>query len=84
MYVKPRVYFEFGVITGVTLENIAEAVLKVSLATEEELCETIDELYQFVRNSHTVLGGPCIYFKTLIHKNLYFLNEKSLCLFCVV
>jgi SAM-dependent methyltransferase len=45
----------------VTLENIAEAVLKDGLASEEELRATIAELYEFARNPHTVLGGPRVF-----------------------
>lgn len=45
----------------VTLENIAEAVLKDGLATEEELREIIDELYKFARDPHTLLGGPRVF-----------------------
>jgi hypothetical protein len=48
-------------LTCVTLENIAEAVLDDGLATEEELRETIKELYAFARDPHTVLGGPRIF-----------------------
>ncbi len=48
-------------LTCVTLENIAEAVLEDGLATEEELRETIKELYEFARNPHTVLGGPRVF-----------------------
>jgi SAM-dependent methyltransferase len=45
----------------VTLENIAEAVLQDGLASVEELRTTIDELYEFARNPHTVLGGPRVF-----------------------
>lgn len=45
----------------VTLESIAEAVLDDSLTTEEELRETIEELYAFARDPHTVLGGPRVF-----------------------
>lgn len=48
-------------LTAVTLENIAETVLQDGLATEEELRETIDELYAFARDPHTVLGGPRVF-----------------------
>jgi len=48
-------------LTCVTLENIAEAVLDDDLATEEQLRETIEELYAFARDPHTVLGGPRIF-----------------------
>jgi len=45
----------------VTLENIADAVLKDGLTTAEDLRETIEQLYAFARNPHTVLGGPRIF-----------------------
>jgi hypothetical protein len=45
-------------LTCVTLEGIAGAVLHDGLTTEEELHRTIDELYAFARDPHTVLGGP--------------------------
>ena len=45
----------------VTLENIAEAVLRDDLATEEELREAIEELYAFARDPRTVLGGPRVF-----------------------
>ncbi len=48
-------------LTCVTLENIAEAVIKDGLVTEDELRATIEELYAFARNPHTVLGGPRIF-----------------------
>lgn len=48
-------------LTCVTLENIAEAVLQDGLTTEEELRRTIEELYAFARDPHTVLGGPRVF-----------------------
>ncbi|MGF1471659.1 MAG: methyltransferase domain-containing protein [Rubrobacteraceae bacterium] len=45
-------------LTCVTLEHIAGSVLESGLATEEELVRTIEELYAFARDPHTVLGGP--------------------------
>jgi ubiquinone/menaquinone biosynthesis C-methylase UbiE len=48
-------------LTCVTLEAIAETVLKDGLTTEEELRSTIEELYIFARNPHTVLGGPSVF-----------------------
>src|SRR5262245_16345866 len=45
----------------VTLESIADAVLGDGLATGEELEHTIDELYAFARDPHTVLGGPRVF-----------------------
>lgn len=48
-------------LTCVTLENIADAVLQDKLATKDELEQTIEELYVFARNSHTVLAGPRVF-----------------------
>lgn len=48
-------------LTCVTLENIAEAVLQDGLASEKELRETIEELHAFARDPHTVLGGPRVF-----------------------
>lgn len=48
-------------LTCVTLENIAETVVGDGYVTEEELRETIAELYAFARNPHTVLGGPRVF-----------------------
>jgi hypothetical protein len=48
-------------LTCVTLESIAEAVLRDRLTTEEQLRETTEELYAFARDPHTVLGGPRIF-----------------------
>ncbi len=45
----------------VTLEYIAEAVLQDGLTTEEELSETIKELHSFARSPFTVFGGPRIF-----------------------
>ena len=45
----------------VTLENIADAVLEDGFITDRELRETIEELYAFARNPHTVLGGPRVF-----------------------
>lgn len=45
----------------ITLENIAEAVLKDGLATEEELRETTEELFAFARDPHTIIGGPRVF-----------------------
>jgi SAM-dependent methyltransferase len=48
-------------LTCVTLKNIAETVLQDGLTTEAELRETIEELYAFARDPHTVLAGPRIF-----------------------
>jgi hypothetical protein len=45
----------------VTLENITEAVLADGLATEAELRETIQELYEFAQDPHTIMGGPRVF-----------------------
>jgi hypothetical protein len=41
--------------------TIAEALLQDGLATERELRQTIEELYAFARDPHTVLGGPLVF-----------------------
>ncbi len=48
-------------LTCVTLESIAETVLEDGLITEAELRETIEELYAFARDPHTVLAGPRVF-----------------------
>jgi ubiquinone/menaquinone biosynthesis C-methylase UbiE len=48
-------------LTCVTLEKIADAVLQDDLASQEEVQQTIEELYAFARDPHTVLGGPRIF-----------------------
>lgn len=48
-------------LTCVTLENIAEAVLDDKLITGSKLRETIEELYAFARDPTTVLGGPRVF-----------------------
>ncbi len=45
----------------VTLESIAEAVLEDGLATEEDLRDTVEALYAFARDPHTVIGGPRVF-----------------------
>lgn len=45
----------------VTLENIAEAVLKDDLCTPAELQQTLDELYDFARDPHTLMAGPRVF-----------------------
>lgn len=45
----------------VTLEKIADAVLEDGLVSAEELRETIEQLYAFARDPHTVLGGPRVF-----------------------
>src|SRR5262245_32410988 len=48
-------------LTCVTLESISDAVLADGLTTEEDLRETIEELREFARDPHTVLGGPRVF-----------------------
>ena len=48
-------------LTCVTLEAIAAAVLQDGLMTQAELDATIKELYAFARVPHTVLGGPRVF-----------------------
>jgi SAM-dependent methyltransferase len=45
----------------VTLESIAEAVLDDGLISERELRETVEALYAFARDPHTVIGGPRVF-----------------------
>jgi len=42
----------------VTLESIADAVLKDGLTTEQDLRQTIEELYAFANNRDTLIAGP--------------------------
>lgn len=42
----------------VTLESIADAVLKDGLTSEQELRRTIEELHAFANDRDTVIGGP--------------------------
>lgn len=48
-------------LTCVTLENIAQTVVQDGFTTEGEVKETIEELYTFARDPHTVLGGPRVF-----------------------
>jgi SAM-dependent methyltransferase len=48
-------------VTCVTFESVAEAVLEDGLITEEDLLASIKELYAFARDPHTVLGGPRVF-----------------------
>lgn len=48
-------------LTCVTLENIAEAVLQDGLATKEQLRATIEELYAFAHDPHTIIAGPHVF-----------------------
>lgn len=48
-------------LTCVTLENIADTILADGLVTSEDLRETVEELYAFARDPHTLLGGPLVF-----------------------
>lgn len=48
------------ILTCITLESIAEAVLADGLTTDDELRSTVEELRAFADDPHTVLGGPRI------------------------
>jgi SAM-dependent methyltransferase len=48
-------------LTCVTLESIADAVVEERLASEDEIHGTLEELYAFARDPHTVLGGPRVF-----------------------
>ncbi len=44
----------------ITLEAIADSVLKAGLATREELDKTVDDLYAFASTDGTLLSIPRI------------------------
>lgn len=48
-------------LTCITLESIADAVVKDGLITDPELRKTIDELRAFASDPSTVLGGPRVF-----------------------
>lgn len=48
-------------LTCITLEAIADAILADGLTTAEDLRDTIEELYAFARDPHTVLAGPRVF-----------------------
>jgi hypothetical protein len=48
-------------LTCITLESIADPVLKDGIATEAELNGTINELRSFADDPQTVLGGPRVF-----------------------
>jgi SAM-dependent methyltransferase len=48
-------------LTCVTFENIAEAVVKDGLIQPDELQETIESLWAFARDPHTIVGGPRVF-----------------------
>ncbi len=45
----------------VTLEKIADAVLADGITSEQDLRETIEQLYAFARDPNTILGGPRVF-----------------------
>jgi 2-polyprenyl-3-methyl-5-hydroxy-6-metoxy-1,4-benzoquinol methylase len=45
-------------VTPVTMENIADAVIAEGLADDREVGEIVDELYDFARNPRTVVSLP--------------------------
>jgi len=49
---------EVKVITPLTLENIADAVIKEELATREEISDLVRDLYDFVADPETLAGTP--------------------------
>ena len=51
---------EVKLITPITLEAIADAVLASEIATPAELAQTVDELYAFAAADGTVLSLPRI------------------------
>jgi hypothetical protein len=51
---------EVKLITPITLEAIADAVLGSGLATSEELSRAVDELYDFAQTDGTVVSVPRI------------------------
>ncbi len=48
-------------LTCVTAENIAEAVIEDGLASADELRQIVDEMYAFANDPHTVMGGPRVF-----------------------
>ena len=49
---------EVKMITPLTLENIADAVIKEELATREEIAALVQELYDYVASPETLAGLP--------------------------
>jgi hypothetical protein len=45
----------------VTLESIAEAALDDGLISERELRQTVEALYAFAHDPHTVIGGSRVF-----------------------
>jgi hypothetical protein len=51
---------ELMVVAPLTLENVADAIVQVQLASREELEQMIDELYEFARADGTLMSLPRI------------------------
>jgi len=51
---------EVKLVTPITMENIADAVVEAALATRAEVDQTVDELYAFARAPDTLLSCPRI------------------------
>jgi ubiquinone/menaquinone biosynthesis C-methylase UbiE len=51
---------EIKLITPMTMENVAEAVVAEGLASPAEVERVVSELYKFARDPSTVLSGPRI------------------------
>jgi SAM-dependent methyltransferase len=51
---------ELKLITPITMENVADAVIAAGLATPEEIRELVDELYRYARTDGTVSSLPRI------------------------
>jgi hypothetical protein len=51
---------EVKLMNAITLENIADAVLKDGLASRNEIDALIKELYRFTENPRTIAGVPRI------------------------
>jgi hypothetical protein len=45
-------------VTPLTMENIADAVLQSGLADDEEIASLVEQLYDFARNPRSVLSIP--------------------------
>ena len=51
---------EVKLLSPITLEAIADAVLAAGLTTPEQLAQTVDELYAFAATDGTVMSVPRI------------------------
>ncbi|HJZ81452.1 MAG TPA: methyltransferase domain-containing protein [Pyrinomonadaceae bacterium] len=52
---------EVKVITPLTLENIADALVQENLSTPEEISQLVQELYDYVANPETLAGLPRVF-----------------------